>query len=411
MLRAAHRLNRIKYVMMFVLCCACFLQAQGQYFSLDSGRQRTVIPFKFFRNMVIVSVRINNKGPFNFILDTGVGQMLITDPSVMDSLKIAAIRKIKISGFGQGDDILAGITPELKMTMKGLSSHFLHAAVLENDIFGLSNYAGIRIHGLLGFEFFSKLAVGLDFSDSTLTAFPSGKFKGFSKGATMPLSIENNRPYLQTTVTREDGSQTLDKLIVDLGAGHALTLENLPDKSVYSTKFIPGNLGFGIKGIIVGSIGRVKALDLGRYKLTNLIVSYPEDSYTKDLSVSRDGNLGIATLKKFKVVIDYEAGAMYLKPGQGFDVPFEHDMSGLQYYASGDKLDHIVIDRVEPGSPAEKAGLEKDDEIISINFKPVSKMTIEQIDELFKSKDSRTLIIDILHEQHITTLLTLKRRI
>ena len=86
-------------------------------------------------------------------------------------------------------------------------------------------------------------------------------------------------------------------------------------------------------------------------------------------------------------------------------------MSGLEYYATGDDLNRIIIDRVEAGSPAEVAGLEKDDEIVSINFKPVSTMTIEQIDQLFKSRDSRVLILDIFHDQKITTLLTLKRRI
>jgi len=362
--------------------------------------------------MVIVPVSINGKGPFNFILDTGVGQLLITDPGLADSLKLPSRRVIKISGFGEGTDIEAYITPELNVTMRGLKSHGVAAAVLKKDIFGLSNYAGTHIYGLLGYEFFSNLAVKVDFGDTTVVVFKSGAFKGFSKGATLPITIEANRPYVRTTITRDDGSQALSKLIIDLGAGHALTLENVQNKALYSPKFIVGgNLGFGIKGIINGSIGRIKALDLGKYKLKDVVVSYPEDKFTTDLSIARDGNLGVDALKRFTVVFDYGKGVMYLKDGTGFGAPFEHDMSGLEYYATGDDFNHIVIDHVEPGSPAEKAGLEKDDEIIAINFKPVSGMTIEQIDELFKSRDDRTLILDVYHDTRFTALLTLKRRI
>ena len=413
MLHAFYGIKRIKVFLVFALLLGAFTQqTYAQYFSFEAGRQRATINFKLFRNMVIVPVHINGRGPFNFILDTGVGQMLITDPALSDSLKLQTQRKIKISGFGEGADIDAFITPELNVTMQGLKSHNVVAAVLKKDIFGLSNYAGVHIHGLLGYEFFSHLAVKVDFTDTTVVVFNSGSFKGFSHGATMPITVEANRPYIQTTITRDDGSQTLSKLIVDLGAGHALTLENVQNKALYSPKFIAdGNLGFGIKGVINGSVGRIKALDLGRYKLKDLIVSYPEDRFTSDMSIPRDGNLGIEALKKFTTVFDYAQGVMYLKEGSGFGQPFEHDMSGLEYYASGDDLNHIIIDHVEPGSPADKAGLEKDDEIVSINYKPVSKMSIEQIDELFRSQDSRILIIDVYHDTHFFTLLTLKRRI
>jgi len=102
---------------------------------------------------------------------------------------------------------------------------------------------------------------------------------------------------------------------------------------------------------------------------------------------------------------------MYLISSLGFGESFEHDMSGLEYYATGNGFSHIIIARVEPGSPGDKAGLEEDDEITAINFKPVSSMTLEQIDEIFRSRDNRILFLDVYHDQKFTTLITLKRRI
>ncbi|HEY5325963.1 MAG TPA: PDZ domain-containing protein, partial [Mucilaginibacter sp.] len=92
--------------------------------------------------------------------------------------------------------------------------------------------------------------------------------------------------------------------------------------------------------------------------------------------------------------------------------PFEHDMSGMEYYSTGDDYNHIIISRVEPGSPADEIGLEKDDEIMSINFKPVAKMTLEDIDALFKSQNDRTLLLVIFHDKKYDTVaITLKQRI
>jgi hypothetical protein len=394
-----------------VLLCCCLISAQAQYFTLDGNSNRVSMPFLFVRNMVIIKLKINNRGPFNFILDTGVGQMLITEPSLVDSISITSKRTIKISGFGEGQDFEAFVTPPLNIQMKGLTSHYVTAAILKKDFFGLSNYAGMRIHGLLGYDFFNRLAVKIDFADSTVTAFTPGKFTGFSNGIKLPISIEENRPYLETKVTCNDGTETMSKLIVDLGAGHAMTLENVANKTAFSPTLIAGNLGVGIKGLISGYLGRIKAIDIGKYKIKDLIASYPEDDHTKSLSVPRDGNLGIDVLKKFKIVFDYTNGVMYLKASSGFNEPFEHDMSGLEYYASGEDLNHIIIDRVEPGSPGEAAGLVKDDEITAINFKPVSSMHIEDIDELFRSRDNRILILDIYHDQSFKTFITLKRRI
>jgi C-terminal processing protease CtpA/Prc len=87
-------------------------------------------------------------------------------------------------------------------------------------------------------------------------------------------------------------------------------------------------------------------------------------------------------------------------------------MSGMEYYCAGDDYNRIIISRVEPGSPADLIGLEKDDEILSINFKPVSEMTLEQIDAMFKSQNDRSLLLDIFHDRKIDrVIITLKRRI
>ncbi|GAC1305987.1 MAG: hypothetical protein NVSMB24_15730 [Mucilaginibacter sp.] len=364
------------------------------------------------RDMMILKLHINNKGPFNFILDSGVGLMLITDPKLVDSINIANKRTIKISGLGEGDDYEAYITSPLSVDIPGLVSYDVAAAILKKDHFGLSNYAGIPVHGLLGYEFFNNLVVKIDFSDSTMVVCRPKDIAKFKKGTKIPIAIENRKPYMRADVTFPNGKKTRDKLVLDLGAGHPLSLENVIKKNGLPEKFIAANLGVGLTGPINGFISRIKELEIGKYKIKNVITSFPEEKINAGPSEQRDGNLGIEVLKRFSMVIDYPDSCIYLKPGPNINDPFEHDMSGLEYYSAGDHLDRVIISRVEPGSAADEIGLEKDDEIIAINFKRVSLMTLEQIDALFKSRDQRSLLLEIFHDKRLDqVIITLKRRV
>lgn len=392
-------------------CCSSFL-ANAQYFDLESGKKHLNIPFRLVRDMIVIKLNINNKGPFNFILDTGVGLMLITDPKLVDSINIANKRTLKIAGLGEGEDFEAYITSVLKVDIPGLISYDVAAAILKKDHFGLSNYAGVPIHGLLGYEFFNNLAVKINFADSTLSVSRPKDIRLFRKGNKIPISIEDRKPYLQAKITFTDGTKTNDKLIVDLGAGHPLSLEHIIKVNGLPQRFIAANLGVGLTGPINGFISRVKDVGLGKYKLKDVITSFPDEEHSSEHSVKRDGNLGMGILKRFIILFDYSDSALYLKPGENFDSPFEHDMSGLEYYSAGDDLTHVIISRVEPGSAADEIGLEKDDEIMSINFKPVSKMTLEDIDAIFRSQNDRTLLLEIFHDKKTDrVILTLKRRV
>ncbi|MEO8885602.1 MAG: PDZ domain-containing protein [Mucilaginibacter sp.] len=403
-----------KYLLSAGICCllCCFFTtARGQYFSLNSNVNRVKIPFKLIRNLVIVQLKINKAGPYNFIMDTGVGIMIITDPSLVDSISIPDKRTITVSGLGAGDSYEAYITGPLNVNIQGITSTQVSAAILKKDPFGLSGYAGIPIHGLLGFEFFNKLAVKVNFSDSLITVMRSQHLRRFKKGIKIPLMIEANKPYMTATVTLSDGTKQERKVIVDLGAGHALSLENVPDKSIYSSNFIKANLGIGLNGLISGYKGRVKVVKLGKYKLNNVLTAFPDDD-TRALRVKRDGNIGVDILKKFTLIFDYADSALFIKPAFGFKEPFEHDMSGLQYYAAGDGYKHVIVDSVEPGSPADEAGICRNDEITAINFKPVADMDLEQIDQLFKSKNNRSILLDIYRNKaRERVIITLKRRI
>jgi len=402
-----------KFFLWLLFLTSLSLPARAQYFDIIGHRKKVAIPFRLIRNLIVIQLKINNKGPFNFIMDTGAGLMIITDPELIDSVNIPSKRTLKLSGDGVGDAYEAFITSPLKIDIPGLASYGVAAAILKKDHFGLSNYTGMPIHGLLGYEFFNNLAVKVNFGDSTLTVYRPQDQRLFNKGEKIPITVENHKPYLETNVYLPDGSIKKSKLVIDLGAGHPLSLENMADSPELPKKCISANLGIGFNGPISGFISRISEIELGKYRIKNLISSFPEDdSLLNKLRAKRDGNLGIGLLKRFVVVFDYHDNAIFLKPGRDFNEPFEHDMSGLEYYAGGDDFKHVIISRVEPGSAGDAIGLEKDDEIVAINFKQTADMSLEQIDEIFKSENNRNLLLEVYHDKKLDqVIITLKRRI
>lgn len=412
MFSAARNYIKIRHVWLCALLCLFALCANAQFFSLKAGRKSIDVPFKFLRYLVIIQLQINSKGPYNFVLDTGVGLMIITDSTLADTTKIAGARKIKISGLGDDGEIAEAIvTPPLSININGLVSNGVSAAILKADIFNLSGYTGVPVHGLIGYDFFNSLAVKVNFTDSILTAYAPGKAKLFKKSQRVPITIEDNKPYIQAYVTMPDGSRVLNKLIVDLGAGHPVSLESITKKYGNLLNKIPANLGIALNGPISGYIGRVKEVEVGKYKLRDVIASFPDESYEQRTSIPRDGNIGAGILKKFNLLFDYSNNALYIKPNSNFKAPFEHDMSGIEYYLTGNNLSHMIITRVAPDSPADDIGLLRGDEIISINLKPIAKMMAGEIDNMFKAP-GRNLLLEIFHDgKHERVVINLRRRI
>ena len=201
------------------------------------------IPFRMVRNMIIIKLKINDQGPFNFILDTGVGLMIITEPNLVDSINLTSKRSIKIPGLGEGEDAEAYISSTLKVDIPGLESHDINAAILKKDHFNLSNYAGMPIDGLLGYEFFANVAVKINFADSTLNVCRPQDLRPFRKSNRIPISVEQRKPYIQMKVTFTNGNKMDAKMVIDIGAGHPISIENMIRNNGLPAKFIPANLG------------------------------------------------------------------------------------------------------------------------------------------------------------------------
>jgi len=393
----------------------CFVDiALAQTFSFEDNRKKSALDFNLVKNLIVIPLYINGKGPYNFILDTGVGPLIITEPSLLDTLGLKNLRTTKIYGLGKGEEIEAFITGELNAKVKEATINNIPTAILKKDVFNLSSYLGTQIHGIIGYYFFNSFVVKINYSTKRLS-FSSPLAKTKKKGTKFPILIENKKAYIIADLLTPQQKNIKAKLIIDCGASHALSMEALDGAAFpLPDSTIEANLGIGLGGPITGHVGRIPAISIGKYSFKNILSGFPAfESVAAQIGyTSQNGNLGAEFLRRFDTTYDYQNNAIYLKPNQGFKAKFDHDMSGIEVYIDPNNKKRYFIGRIEPGSPADKAGFKEQDEIVSLDFKWIVLYSLEEVTNLFKSSEGKTVVVEVLREdKSIVKLLKLKRRI
>jgi hypothetical protein len=409
-------------VLVYCLLLSGFAFAQNtpvqESFSFDQKKKKLTFDFMLHRNLVIIPVYLNDQGPYNFVLDTGVGNAILTDPSLLEELSLKKEREIKVTGAGSDQaELKAFIVSGVKVQVDAVTAPNLTMTILSEDVFNLSAYVGLPIYGILGYQFFNSFVVKVDYINLNLTLYKPENFvyrKRF--GVKIPFEIDDQKPYLYGMTTLNDSTKIRTRLILDTGAGHALSLEQESHPSIkVPTPAFRTQLGTGLSGTIRGYLGRVQHFELGKFKFKNVLTSFPDhdDVGAKTSSrINRNGNLGNEMLKRFNVLIDYSRSALILKPNSNYRDPFEHDMCGIEIMAVGTDYNRYVITRVEPGSPADEADLQVKDEIVFINTAAAHALTISQIDKILHFKDGYRIIVIIRRNNELQyRFVTLKRRI
>lgn len=404
----------------FLITCIVLLlgsfqcPAQGT-FEFKKASRSEKIPFHYHRNLIIIQIHINGKGPYNFILDTGVNFIILTNPALKDDLHLNIIKSILVRGLGEGKDTKAGVVGDLQLKIGNLEGHYFSAALLPFEDISFSSYVGIPIDGLIGYDFFKSFVVKINYPDEMITILRPEKFKAPGHSLPFALSIENLRPYIMASTTLPGGNVIKLKLIVDTGAGHPVSLEPGSDPLItVPADGLSSRLGIGLNGPIEGKLGRLPALRLGRIDLSNVICSFPvyPASETHTTMDNRNGNLGNEILSRFHVIFDYPAGIMYLKPNHTLKRSFEYDMSGLDLIASGPEYRNYIVSGTDTGSPADKAGLKESDILLYINLVPASQYSITEIDNLLRSGNNKRIYIVYQRGNQISfTQIVLKRRV
>lgn len=372
----------------------------------ENPRQKMVsLRFNLINNLTIIPVIINDSDTLHFILDTGLNTSILTEMSMTDSLSLQYTRRVKLSGLGEGEPVDALHSTGNHFRIPGISGYNHDLFVLLQNIFNLSNILGIKVHGLMGYHVFRSLIVEISFQRKQITFHQPDlyQYKPGKRSFTMPLDIQNAKSYITASIVQGDGSVVPVKMLVDLGASHALWLDPGSDERIIlPDKTIETFLGTGLRGQIHGEIGKIGKLVLGPYELKEPVVAYP-DSLSVGMASrldNRNGSIGADVLRRFDIIIDYPNKRLTLTPNRHFREAFKINMSGIEIESLIPGLPYYQVSYVRKNSPADRAGIRRGDDIVSVNNQPAFGLTINAIYDIFESRPGRKVKMVVRRKGH-----------
>ena len=331
-----------------------FVERPAKFITKFSFRQIT-------GGVILIKALINNlPDSLNFILDTGSGGISL-DTATCEALKIPhspsgrtinGIAGIKEVDFAKNNEL---VLPGLRV--KGLDFYV-------NDYEILTNVYGIKIDGIIGYSFFSRYIVKINFDSSSIEIFNPGLIR-YPSGGYLLHPLFTALPI--QTLRIKDAQKITANFYLDTGAGLCFLMSSdfANDSAVLLKKRKPQLVetqGLGGKKKMAVTI--IKELRIGPYTFRRVPTHIMEDQYNATSYPYIGGLLGDDILRRFNIVFNYQKREVFITPNSHFRDDFDYSYTGMSIYYIGGR---IVIDDVIAGSPAFKAGFKKDDVIMAVN--------------------------------------------
>ncbi|GEN68506.1 MULTISPECIES: retropepsin-like aspartic protease [Chryseobacterium] len=414
-----------------------FINAQNSFELINT--KKAVIPFKFINNLIFIPITVNG-AELTFLVDTGVAETLLFSLENKE-VKLENVEKIKFSGLG-GSLSIDGFKSERNTARIGdaVINTSMSIYIILDEEFNISSHVGIPVNGVIGYHFFKNHPISIDYQAKKITIYENADLltKKIRKYDEFPITIEKDKPYMYADVemTREKNSS---KLLIDLGNSDAIWLfPTLIKNFVYNRPNIDDFLGRGFNGDIYGKRSRIRNFYLGNFRFEKPLTAMPDEFSIQHVNLvdNRKGSVGSEIMRRFTIIFDYANKKLFLKKNRNFNDPFHFNMSGLDFRQDGLEWGHervqietqsstaktdsvykgdsfqykftlkplFSISGVRKDSPAYKAGLKKDDKVISINRNKASDMTLESIMELMKSSEGQSITIVVQRKNETLTL-------
>ncbi|WP_339609801.1 aspartyl protease family protein [uncultured Roseivirga sp.] len=385
------------------------LNAQNSIgFGLENGADRVSLSFKSESNLMIVPIKINDQGPFNFILDTGSESGMIFDKLIIGENNLVNARTIPIYAADGNKVTDLWVANDIRINFAGVHGKDQSMLVLQSNFVDIENVLGIKAHGILGSEIFNRFVVDIDYSERRINLTHPEDFKRPRSYKKIPIMIDNFRPYVNVDVKQKGEKSITVKLLIDTGASSALFLDAESNEDiVLPERTLEHTIGRGLAGIVKGKIGRVKKVKLGKYKFKKVLTSYPDNWGLSKPNVEtkrediRYGTIGSDVLSKFHVIFNYHEGYMYLKPNRNFEERFQFNTIGMNVMAFGERLNEYFVNDIIPDSPADRAGLEIGDEVIAMNNNPAFFYKLDEVVSVLKRAPGERLKLIIRRDGNL----------
>jgi hypothetical protein len=357
-------LSRVwRYVLLLHTTLVSLTGALGaqETFVQPASKLITSFPFTTFTGgVMLVRARLGNfPDSLNFILDTGSGGI---------SLDSGTCIRLKLEPLPSDKTILgiAGVRPvkflyNQSLHLPGLTVDSLNFHVNDYEI--LTSVYGDKVDGIIGYSFFSRYIVQLNYDSMRVNVYSRGNFR-YPRGGYLIRPVIASLPIVSAEV--RDARDVVARFYFDTGAGLCtlLSTDFASDSNLHDNRrklFYTQAQGLGGKANM--QLTTVKEVRLGPYRFRNVPTYIFDDQYNVTSYPNLGGLVGNDILRRFNVILNYEHRVIYLMPNTHYRDPFDYSYTGLGiYWIDGE----VRVGDVMKGSPAEKAGLREDDVVVAV---------------------------------------------
>ncbi len=362
---------------------------QGQPDYHIMGGESAEVKFNLRSFHIYIPVMVNGSGPYSFILDSGSG-LTVVGSDIAGELSLDQIGELPALGAG-GVDVGSFVS---------LDSIEIGDVVItdivagELDLSNLNRFALEPIDGILGYDFFSRFVVQIDYQDSLLTVFMADDPSLPGGADTLDIELEQNHPMIAAVIN----DSITGRFRIDTGSMNYLDLYThiveeyrLIDESRSTVHNVRVH---GLGGqTIESTLGRINSFTIGEMTIRDLPCGFSTADSGLFAVEGIDGNIGGGLLAKFTCTFDYPRSKFYLTPNSSYYERDEMISAGVVAAKQGGK---IVVSQILAGSSAEEMGVRVGDVIVKIDGESVSRMELYEVYGLLNSRESNKVELDLI---------------
>src|SRR5579871_309108 len=184
----------------------------------------TTLPARIIQGyLMVVSVNVNDQGPFDFLVDTGTNTTLI-DPALAKQLAIHAKDRLQLSSLAKSTAVPRYFLQKFNVGPASISN-------LEALAVPLTQLAALdhKIRGVIGMNFLLQFSFRLDYDHRTMELYPFPEDAPVPEGLRVPVTINESR--LLVTVASDAAPHGSWKLALDSGICQPLIFEQRIEKA------------------------------------------------------------------------------------------------------------------------------------------------------------------------------------
>jgi predicted aspartyl protease len=258
--------------------------------------------------LILLPVHVNDRGPFDFILDTGAGTSLL-------SSELAKQLEVKTIGSKEGQSAGGKVSVSLakvdSISVGETKLHDVDVGIV--DLAQIGKTIGAKIDGDLGYNFLKYFRVTIDYRDCEIRFDDPKRVENFGRSAKteVPIRLASPAKPLLLVDVHANGRGPF-QFAIDTGTSTtAIAPELAKQLGVESSPVGAGTTGGAPVDFSAGSL---QSFQLGGAKIDNMAVVVA-DFFTMlnaAIGAKLDGIVGYNFLRSYKVVIDYPGETLTL---------------------------------------------------------------------------------------------------